>query len=136
LPLLLYEKGNMSLNKPEGLVQIAKQKCRKLRREQTPAEKIMWGILRNRKLSGIKFLRQHPIFYDLDGIESFFIADFYSYKLKLIVEIDGPIHKYRLQYDRKRDKIISELGITVLRVTNEEIENNLQEVLKVIDNLK
>ncbi|MBU1677761.1 MAG: endonuclease domain-containing protein, partial [Bacteroidetes bacterium] len=73
--------------------------------DSTPAEKKLWHELRNRKLSGWKFLRQHPIFYDLNGKESFFIVDFYCHEKKLIIELDGEMHKRQLKEDAERKKI-------------------------------
>jgi very-short-patch-repair endonuclease len=78
----------MSLNKKNELIEVAKIICRDLRKRQTKAEEIFWQAVRNRKFLGNKFLRQHPIFYDLKGKESFFIADFYCHEKKLIVELD------------------------------------------------
>ena len=95
----------MSLNNKRELIEIAKIRCRELRKDSTPAEKKLWHELRNRKLSGWKFLRQHPIFYDLNGKESFFIVDFYCHEKKLIIELDGEIHKRQLKQDAERKKI-------------------------------
>lgn len=69
----------MSLDKRKELSIVAKKLCRELRINQTQAEKILWTHLRNRQLLGKKFLRQHPIFCDVNGRETFFIADFYCH---------------------------------------------------------
>jgi len=61
----------MSLDKRKQLSIIAKKLCRELRVNQTESEKILWGRIRNRQLLGKKFLRQHPIFFDLTGKETF-----------------------------------------------------------------
>ena len=74
----------MSLNNKRELREIAKIKCRELRRKSTNAEKIFWQRVRNRKFLGMKFYRQYPIFYDLNGKESFYIADFYCHDEKMI----------------------------------------------------
>lgn len=118
----------MSLNHKKELVKIAKVICRELRITSTAAEKLFWEEVRNRRL-GKKFYRQYPFFYDLTGIESFFIADFYCHEEKLIIEIDGEVHKYRLKEDEKRTKILNLLGLKVLRFNNERIINKLDEVL-------
>jgi very-short-patch-repair endonuclease len=70
-----------------------KKHCRELRKNMTESEKILWDKLKNRKLSGYKFLRQHPIIYkgDLKRL-NYFIADFYCHEVKLAVELDGGIH--------------------------------------------
>ncbi len=57
-----------------------------LRNHMTQAEKMLWEQLRNNKL-GIRFKAQHPMIW--------FIADFYSFALRLVIEIDGPIHEYK-----------------------------------------
>jgi len=100
------------------------QLARELRKNSTPSEKLLWKELRNRKLHGIKFFRQHPLIYEEDRkILHFFIADFYSSELKLVVELDGKIHDYQKDYDRERDLIIRNLGLQVLRFKNEELAN-------------
>ncbi len=122
----------MSLSKKRELREIAKLLCRDLRKRSTNAERILWDALRNRKLDEHKFYRQYPIFYDLYGEESFFIADFYCHESKLIIELDGEIHKYKLEEDNKRTDILNLLGMHVIRFNNNEIEKNLNEVLNKI----
>ncbi|MBS1555521.1 MAG: NTP transferase domain-containing protein [Bacteroidetes bacterium] len=66
--------------------------ARELRKSQTPAEKLLWANLRNRKLEGYKFIRQHPIPFNYSGEqEQFYIADFYCAEKKLVVEVDGEL---------------------------------------------
>ncbi|MCL4548733.1 MAG: endonuclease domain-containing protein [Bacteroidetes bacterium] len=116
----------MSLNKKKELVVLAIAYARKLRKESTTAEKIFWELVRDRRFSDKKFLRQHPLFYDIQGRESFFIADFYCHERKLVVELDGPIHKYKLAHDKFRDEILNSLGLHILRFKNVEVENSLE----------
>ena len=123
----------MSLNHKKELSLIAKQFCRNLRANQTNSERLIWEFVRNRNLLGKKFLRQHPIFYDLLGKESFYICDFYSHELKLVIENDGQKHQYEKFKDAERDEIMNLLGLYVLRIQNEEIENSIS---KVIDKIK
>ena len=123
----------MSLHRKKELSLIAKQFCRNLRTNQTDSEVIIWKIIRNRELSGKKFLRQHPIFYDLLGKESFYICDFYCHELNLVIEIDGKIHNYHKEDDKLRDMIMSLLRLNVLRFKNEEIENSTSNVIKKIE---
>jgi very-short-patch-repair endonuclease len=73
----------------------AKKYARELRKRQTPAEKIIWKSVRNRRLMGKKFLRQHPIFTDEGDLDVFFIADFYCHEHRLVIELDGEIHDSR-----------------------------------------
>lgn len=98
--------------------------ARDLRKRQTPAEKVLWGILRNRKLNGYKFTRQHPIVYYQDRYSyNFFIADFYSAEHNLVIELDGDLHKHQKFYDEQKDLILNKKGLKVLRLKNEEIRN-------------
>jgi very-short-patch-repair endonuclease len=122
----------MSLNRKRKLAEIAKTICRDLRKNPTEAETILWKALRERKLLNKKFRRQHPIFYDLTGRESFFVADFYNFEEKLVVELDGVIHRYKLRKDKEKTEILNNLGLRVIRFTNEEVENNIDEVLRKI----
>ena len=94
-----------------------------MKSEMTPAEKTLWECLRNKKM-GVKFRRQHII--------DFYIPDFVSLPIKLIIEVDGKIHLKRLKEDKERTKRLEFLGYRVIRFQNEEIENNLKEVLRVI----
>lgn len=97
----------------------------KLKQEMTSAEKILWEHLRSKKL-GVKFKRQHII--------DSFIPDFVSLSIKLIIEVDGKIHLKKRREDDERTKRLEILGYKVIRFKNEEVENNLNEVLKKIKN--
>ncbi|MGB8192623.1 MAG: endonuclease domain-containing protein [Chitinophagaceae bacterium] len=105
--------------------------ARALRKRQTPEEEIMWSHLRNRKLGGYKFLRQFPVVIP----EGFFIADFYCAEKKLVVEIDGGIHRYQQEYDRYRDEVMKSMGMVVIRITNEEVNGDVYGVLRRIKNV-
>ena len=102
--------------------------ARELRNNPTPAEKKLWSMLRKRQLNDCKFLRQHPIIYGQREEEvHFFIADFYCSEKKLVIELDGKIHRHRKYYDQQRDLILEKKGLQVLRIDNEEL-NNLDKV--------
>ena len=90
--------------------------ARQLRNEQTPSEEKVWSLLRDRRLFGLKFRRQHVI----EG----FVVDFYCHERKLAIEVDGGIHKKRKEYDKLRQVEIEAKDITVIRVNNEDIEDN------------
>jgi very-short-patch-repair endonuclease len=127
----------LSLNSKNKLLPIAIELSRNLRKSSTEAENMLWNKLRADKLLNNNFLRQHPIFYDFDGKESFFIADFYCKKCRLVIEIDGAYHKYQLSKDKHRTEIITLKGLKVIRFTNEEIISSIDTVMKTIeDNLK
>ncbi|MBI5726683.1 MAG: DUF559 domain-containing protein [Ignavibacteriales bacterium] len=103
-----------------------KENRRFLRREETPAEKIIWHHLRNRQLLGVKFRRQYSVFQ--------FSIDFYAPYLKFAVEIDGSVHDEPEQHERDifRQQIIEELDIQFLRITNDELFENPNKALKKI----
>ena len=122
----------MSLNSNIELAKIAKSICRQLRNNPTKAEIILWESLRKKKIFGKKFLRQYPFFHDITGRESFFVGDFYCHEEKLIIELDGKYHKYRLKEDEERTKILNHLGLRVIRFTNDEVIKNIGYVLSEI----
>jgi very-short-patch-repair endonuclease len=100
--------------------------ARNLRKELTEAEEILWQHLRNRKVNGAKFRRQHPIKH--------YVLDFYCHEAKLAIEIDGGIHdvKENTSYDENRTAVLKELGINVIRFSNEQVMNNTVAVLDEI----
>ena len=109
-------------------------RARKLRREMTEEEEMLWQKLRGRKLQGFKFLRQHPIVYDrINNRPKYFIVDFYCAEKELIIEVDGRIHDFQKTRDRKREEILAGCGLQIFRFKNEEVRNELTEVLKKIE---
>ncbi len=95
-----------------------------LRTHQTEAEEFLWRFLRKKQLSGLRFLRQHPI--------DRYIVDFVCYKIKLIIEVDGDIHLTQKDKDQNRDHILNYYGFKVVRFTNDEVLNSMDGVLKSI----
>lgn len=93
-----------------------KLKRLRLRRQQTPEEKILWEILRNNKL-GCKWKRQVSI--------NFYVADFYCREKMIAIELDGLHHNNNKEYDQERVNYFASIGITTLRFWNYEIHNNL-----------
>jgi very-short-patch-repair endonuclease len=107
--------------------------CRELRKRQTPAENLLWQLLRNRNFNDKKFLRQHPVCVEaIIGRVLFYIPDFYCHEAKLVIEADGPVHQYKKQYDQNRDEVLAGLGLSILRFKNEEILNDIEDVLRKI----
>jgi len=112
---------------------IVKKRARELRSKATHSETLLWKELRNRKLCGYKFLRQHPIIYNPNGSGvKYFVADFYCDIKKTVIELDGPVHENNLEYDQFRDSEMVNLGIHILRIKNEDLQN-IDEVLKKIE---
>jgi very-short-patch-repair endonuclease len=121
----------MKLRAPKDIIELA----RELRKEQTPAEKLLWERLRNRKLEGLKFDRQFPIVIPVYNHKSnIFIADFYCHEKKLVLELDGGIHLMKIvsDHDEGRTHYLNQAGIKVLRFRNEEVLNNIESVIKKI----
>ena len=112
----------MKRDTPKYIVEIA----RELRKQQTTTEAILWNYLKNRKLWGLKFRRQYAI--------GRYIADFYCIEERLAIDLDGKIHEIndRKEYDLIRQEEIESRNIVVLRFTNEEVKNNINEVIKKI----
>ncbi|MCX6300640.1 MAG: endonuclease domain-containing protein [Bacteroidia bacterium] len=108
------------------------RQARELRINMTESEKLIWNELRGRKLSGYKFLRQHVILYKGNLKRyNYFIADFFCFEKKAVLELDGPIHDKTDEYDEFRDSELEEIGIHVLRIRNEELENTEKVLNKI-----
>ena len=96
--------------------------AQELRHNMTESEKLLWKELRGRRLSGYKFLRQHPILYSGNLIRfNYFVADFYCSEKKAVIELDGPIHDTTEEYDQFKDSELINLGIHIIRIKNEEL---------------
>jgi very-short-patch-repair endonuclease len=102
------------------------EKAKMLRLNMTLHEKLLWEELRGNKVMGLRFKAQHPI--------DTFIADFYCHSIKLALEIDGESHNSedQIEYDKNRNVIMNNLGITVLRFKNTQIENDINRVINTI----
>jgi very-short-patch-repair endonuclease len=96
---------------------------RQLRKNSTEAERILWHHIRGKKL-GFRFQRQFSIQY--------FVCDFCCRSRKLIIEVDGGIHNKTKEYDHERERIIKNLGYTVIRFSNNEIIFSIHKVVKKI----
>jgi very-short-patch-repair endonuclease len=98
----------------EGLNNLPELKTfrRELRNHLTPAEAKLWSYLKEKKLQGRKFRRQHSV--------GPFILDFYCPAERLAIELDGQVHLSvsARDYDRERDLFLSRYGVLVLRFEN------------------
>ena len=96
--------------------------ARALRKNQTPQEKKLWNILKNRQFENLKFKRQVPF--------GKYIADFFCESQKLIIEIDGGQHNENenIIKDIERTKYFEKEDYRVIRFWNNEIDNNLDGV--------
>jgi very-short-patch-repair endonuclease len=103
---------------------ITLETARILRKRMTNCELLLWEKLRSRQILGLRFRSQHPI--------DFFIADFYCHKARLVIEIDGEIHKEQIEYDNGREAEIEKYNLKVIRFSNDEIINEIDTVLSKI----
>lgn len=97
--------------------------ARAMRKAMTPAEAYLWKALRHKHL-GVKFRRQHPVGRT--------ILDFYAPACKLVVQVDGPIHRWQRAEDEMHTRHLADYGLTVIRFSNEEVLENLPDVLDAI----
>lgn len=110
----------------QGVAKGKLQRARGLRRDMTPAEKILWQELRANKL-GVHFRRQQVI--------AGFIVDFYCHKAALVIEVDGDVHDLQKEEDARRDKVLGEMGLRIVRFGNNEVLKNLPQVVGEIKEL-
>ncbi len=97
--------------------------AREMRKSQTPSEKKIWNILKNRQVNDLKFLRQK--------ILGEFIVDFYCNEIKLVIEIDGEIHDTQKERDNERDFYLKEkFNLKIIRYKNNFILKNEIEKIK------
>ena len=103
------------------LVPLAKQ----LRQEMTKEERHLW----------YDFLRGYPIRFSRQKVLGKYIADFYSAKAKLVIELDGSQYyeNDNMQKDTERTDFLKKYGLTVIRIPNNEINENFQGVCEYID---
>jgi len=111
--------GGASLRRPEVYA------ARKLRRNMSPPEVVLWSQLRGKRL-GFKVLRQHPI--------GPYVADFYVSTAKLVIEVDGGAHDFgnRPERDERRDRYLADRGYRVLRIAAADVTRNLEGALLFI----
>jgi len=109
------------------------QRARTLRKNMTEAETKLWQYLRNRKFHNLKFLRQHPMIYQVTQQgPAYYIPDFYCSEKKVIIELDGKIHDFQKEKDEFRDSILTGMGCRILRLKNEETED----IFEALDKIK
>ena len=117
-----FESDNMWKDAPASVFSNAS----KLRENPTEAEELLWVALKDNKVDGFKFRRQHPI--------SIYIADFYCHRLKLVIEVDGEYHLSEEQQllDKERTANLEYQGLRLIRFSNEEVVLKLPEVMNKI----
>ena len=103
-----------------------KKRAAQLVKRITEPEYHLWQeVLMARKMMGYRFMRQVPVLY--------YIPDFMCKELALIIEVDGKIHQYKKNYDRRRQHRLEGCGFTVLRFTNEAVLEQTDAVRETIE---
>ena len=99
---------------------------KKLRKNQTPAESLLWSKIRNKQLNDLKFYRQYSV--------GRYILDFYCPSERLAIELDGGQHNKNegRVYDEQRTAYLNGCNIKVLRFWNNDINDNLEGVIESI----
>jgi very-short-patch-repair endonuclease len=103
---------------------LTKSRAQQLRQIAPFSERILWSLLRGRRLNGRKFRRQQPV--------GPYVADFFCEATKLVIELDGESHGDRQTQDRARDEYMRQRGLIVLRIPNDELLTNKEGVLETI----
>ncbi len=115
---------------------VIKEVTKKLRKNMTESEKILWNELKARKFINKKFLRQVPVyvFTEDSWLERYIIPDFLCREYNLIIELDGSVHNLKEIYelDEQKEMLLENLWYKIIRFKNEEILNNLHETLNKI----
>ena len=99
--------------------------ARMLRKNMTPEERHLW----------YDFLQAYPVRFSRQKVLGRYIADFYSAKAKLVIELDGSGHGTQegVQYDAERTAFLEEFDLVVLRIANQEIQENFKGVCEIIN---
>jgi adenine-specific DNA-methyltransferase len=100
------------------------ERARRLRKDMTDAERLLWRHLRNRQVGGWKFRRQHPI--------GPFIVDFVCIEKRVIIELDGGQHARNVEADAKRSAYLEQQGYRLLRFWNNEVFQHFEAVCTMI----
>ena len=100
--------------------------ARELRRDTTSAENLLWQSLRNRRLLGFKFRRQHQF--------GNYIADFFCSEASVVIECDGKIHEKNdsWHHDQARDAYMLSQSLRILRFENKRILTDTENILREI----
>lgn len=109
---------------PAKLPEDIRAYAREMRGRMTDAEALLWMLLRNRRIAGAKFRRQHPV--------GRYILDFYCDEKKLGIELDGGQHGEAIGYDHQRDSWLQTQGIRILRFWNNQMLAETEAVMEAI----
>jgi very-short-patch-repair endonuclease len=100
--------------------------ARAQRKNMPPGERKLWyEALCTKKMMNYSFVRQRSI--------GNYIADFFCKELRLIIEVDGKTHDWRVEEDTERDRVLSNLGYFILRIRHIDVMNDFDAVLRIIE---
>ena len=112
--------------------EIIKEAARNLRNNMTKSEELLWNELKDKKL-WVRFLRQRPVYVYTENswLDRYIIPDFYCSSKGLIIEVDWNIHDIEevLILDKEKEELIKQKWTKILRITNEEIYENIDKVI-------
>jgi very-short-patch-repair endonuclease len=97
---------------------------RQLRQEMTFPERLLWSRLRDCRLAGLRFRRQHPVVP--------YVADYFCPSAKVVMELDGRSHDGQRDKDQQRQDYLERQGLRVIRFSNDSVLKNLNGVLEAI----
>ena len=100
-------------------------RARRERRRPTSTEAAVWKLLRARRFDGLKFRRQVPI--------GPYVADIFCPALKLVIELDGGVHRLRAEADADRDRWLTAQGLCVVRLSNDEARGDAPRLVQAIE---
>ena len=100
-------------------------RARRLRRDSSPAEKLLWSKLRANALGGFKFRRQQRI--------GPYFADFACQSARLVIEVDGNSHAHTVVYDQRRTNFLASEGYRVVRFSNLDVMRNIVGVCQAVE---
>jgi len=99
-----------------------RSRARELRANATIPERVLWGLLRDRRFAGVKFRRQHPV--------GPYVVDFYCPSHAFVIELDGRSHDDRGISDRERQHYLEKVArLRVFRVSNDDLLQDRESVI-------
>ncbi len=111
----------------EGGSRLLTGAAKRLRRDMTDAERVLWREVRAHRFAGFKFKRQEPL--------GLYVVDFVCYAAKLIVELDGGQHADQREADAERTRWLESRGFRVIRFWNNEVLANTGGILQEIEKM-
>ncbi len=102
-----------------------KERAKQLRKSGNLSEVLLWQQIKNKQFLELDFHRQRVIGH--------YIVDFFCKKLNLVIEIDGSTHNDKVEYDKKREGYLKNLGLTIIHILDVDVKHNLEGVLKFIE---